>query len=298
MARWLVRAGAEVPCFSCTSEATASEADQDLRRIAGITALGYADGARMIAEQKLDALAILSPATTHRAWLERALEAGLSVLCEKPFVWGADDDLAATERLVRGFADRGLPLFENCQWPATLPAFYELHPEGRDEPLRSFAMRLSPSRPGANMLIDALSHPFSLLQALRPAEKMDVVAPRFSTHDPAAEALTLGFRYMADGEAVDVSVELTVGADSPREASLAVNGRWAHRLIRTRDYALFFASNARVVDLPDPLALHLARFVAALKSDPPRVSAAENTRIRQRMSALDLLGKAFVGSTS
>jgi hypothetical protein len=294
VARLLVQAGAEVPCFLCTSDATVRAADEELQQLAHVNATGYVDGERMLAEQRLDALAILTPAATHRAWLERALEAGLSVLCEKPFVWGAPDDLAATDRLVQGFADRDLVLMENCQWPAALTAYHELHPQAYELPMTRFAMRLSPAHPGVEMLGDALSHPLSVLQSLRPSEVVRIEQPHFSTKDPAAEELALRFRYMADEHAVDVLVELSLGPNQPREASLAVNGHWAHRLIRTSDYALFFASGARVVDLPDPLAVHLARFVARLRAEPPRVSATENLRIRQRMSALDLLRIAFL----
>jgi len=293
VARILTGVGAEVPAFSCTNEASVAEASEQLQKLAGISAKGYADGERMLADESLDAVAILAPPRAHRVWLERALEAGLDVLCEKPFLWGADDDLDRTLEIVDGFERAGLLLMENCQWPATLPAFEQLHPESQGEPLRRFAMRLAPASAGVEMIGDALPHPISVLQALVPSKTVGIEEIHFSTHADDATQLSVGFRYVADEQPVEVMIELSASPGQPREAGLAVNGRWAHRVIRLRDYALFFASGAQVIDVPDPLVTHLETFVEALRADRPRVSAAENIRIRQRMSALDTLRRAF-----
>ena len=52
-------------------------------------ARGYADLAALLANEQLDALAILSPAETHERYLEaRARGAASHVLCEKPLLWG------------------------------------------------------------------------------------------------------------------------------------------------------------------------------------------------------------------
>ena len=327
VARWLREAGAEVPAFFCTSAASVAEAGEQLRRVAGLDARGHHEPAAFL-DEELDGLAILSPAGHHRVWLERALEARLDVLCEKPLVWGDEAEGTAARELVTAFGEQGLLLLENAQWPATLPAFHALHPDAAGEPLRRFAMRMAPASVGVDMIGDALSHPLSVLQALRPAATARVEEPRFSTHHPAATELSVHFRWVAEGalepdpadplawpaggaepgpvalaregeeRSVEVLVELSASPGQPREASLAVNDRWAHRLIRTRDYALFFASGATLVDVPDPLALHLERFVAALRRDRPRGSAAENTRIVQRLEALDTLRRAFHRDTA
>jgi len=287
VARWLRAAGAEVPCFSCTSEETVAQAAADLTRIAGVTAKGWTDGEAMLREESLDAVAILTPPRTHGMWLNRALEANLDVLCEKPFLWGTETDLKTTIELVDRFKEQGLLLMENTQWPATLPYFDALHPGVREEPITRFAMRMAPASTGVDMIGDALSHPLSVLQALAPSEAVHIENCRFSTHDSDATELSIGFRYLAGGHPVDVMVELSTSPEQPREASFAINGHWAHRLIRTTDYAFFFASGARLVDVPDPLGLHLAEFVEALRSERPHASDTKNTRIKQRMAALE-----------
>jgi scyllo-inositol 2-dehydrogenase (NADP+) len=56
----------------------------------------YADFDRMLEEQSLDALIIATPSKLHASMVEKALERGLHVFCEKPFVL----DVADGERLV------------------------------------------------------------------------------------------------------------------------------------------------------------------------------------------------------
>ena len=56
----------------------------------------YADFDRMLADEQLDALIVATPSKLHAAMVEKALNKGLHVFCEKPFVL----DVADGERLV------------------------------------------------------------------------------------------------------------------------------------------------------------------------------------------------------
>ena len=56
----------------------------------------YADFDRMLASEQLDALVIATPSKLHAGMVEKALERGLNVFCEKPFVLDVSDG----ERLV------------------------------------------------------------------------------------------------------------------------------------------------------------------------------------------------------
>ena len=101
-------AGADVPCFVATSAETRDKGAAELERIAGVRARGYLDAKEMIAAEKLDAVAILSPHETHAEYLEIAAQAGLHALCEKPLVWGVLDLAAEATRLTAAFEERGL----------------------------------------------------------------------------------------------------------------------------------------------------------------------------------------------
>jgi predicted dehydrogenase len=63
----------------------------------------YADFDRMLAEETLDAILIATPSRLHAAMVDKALQRGLHVFCEKPFVL----DRADGDRLVAAARERG-----------------------------------------------------------------------------------------------------------------------------------------------------------------------------------------------
>jgi len=248
VARDLRAAGADVKAFVATSEATCAEATEQLARSAGVRPRPYLEVAAMLEAEPLDALAICSPHEAHAGTLELALDRGLHTLCEKPLVWGKDAPERCA-RLTQAFANAGLVLFENCQWPYALPAFARLHPGVLDAPPRRFEMLLEPASRGADMLGDSLPHPLSLLQQLAPADAPRIEAIRYDANSPDAIRLHLRFSYVA--------AELT----HPRENRLVVDGHAARRRVAP-DYTLAFEDAGRSVPLDDPLTALVADFVA------------------------------------
>jgi hypothetical protein len=246
VARCLREAGAEVVGFTATSDATVAQACDQLREMGGVNAPGFTDGNALVDATLPDALAILTPPEHHGAGLRLALDAGLHALCEKPFLWTGGGDLDEASRLVAGFADAGLVLRENCQWPYTLPAWRALHDDAPSGPPARFAMRMAPASQGVQMIADALPHPISVLQAIAPAAAPQVLDPHFSAAGPDAEELSLRFGWQAGEHTVECLVDLSRSPNQPREAGYALDGRWGHRLVRTADYAQFLASGARL----------------------------------------------------
>ena len=295
VARDLHRLGADVSCVLGTSKQTAESAARELREI-GIEARAWSDLDALLEAEDLDALAILSPAATHEGYLRRASKARLHVLCEKPFIWGGQGAAERSAQLVAEFDAHALRLVENCQWPCTLPAFESLHPGVLDEPLERLEMRLSPVGRGEEMLVDSLSHPLSVLQALEPDRGAGLEAAEFTAD--GADVLTLRFDYRASGRRVRCEVRLVRSESVPREAGLGVNGRWADRLVRKSDYSMLFAADDRSVELPDPLGVLLARFLDSLDSpdSPDSQEGRDGWRIVQRMQMLEGIVEAFRGT--
>lgn len=287
MARHLRRAGAEVVAHWGTSAASAEAATRELAEIGGVTSRPFSDAETMLAETRPDALIVLAPSDHHDPWLQLALDRRLHALCEKPLLWGGADDVDRARTLVTGFSQAGLLLEENTQWPATIPAWRALFPQAPATPPRRFVMRLSPTRTGEDMLGDALPHPLSLLQELAPEGDEPVTDVRFSSTAPDATGLTVHFTWPARSGPVAATVELELGPEQPREAGWGVDDHHARRLIRTEDYAQFFASGARLVDLPDPLEAHVASFVgrldARLRGDAAASRQAEPGVAERRM---------------
>jgi len=294
VARYLEAAGAQLAGVLGTSTESAAAAARGLASSSRVEA--YTDFDALVTRESPDAVAILSPHATHETFLERALAAKLHVLCEKPLVYALPELAARARGWVEAFATAGLLLRENCQWPYTLEGYFQLHPELRGEVARRFQMRLAPvtATPSA-MLADSLSHPLSVLQALRPNPGPDArlahlrfrfspgsgpeaaaagrsesetspigAGGRAGAAHAALASLVLEFRYESNMAPLDVELELVQSRSVPRPAALAINGRWAHRQVREPDYALYLTAGSRSVKLADPLGALVERFVAEL----------------------------------
>jgi len=286
VARDLVAAGARVPCFLGTAEATLELARRELASLAGVEARGYVDLDAMLEAETLDALAILCPAEAHAAALDAALRGGLHALCEKPLVWGEPDLARRGGEIVAAFERADLMLWENCQWPYALPAFDRLHPGALDAPPRRFEMGLEPASRGVQSLGDALPHALSLLQRLAPGVRVALENVSFSTHDPSSQSLTIRFDYRSDEVAIGAQVTLRQSRGQPRRAWLVLDGRRAERVVSMEDYQLSFAGSGRTVPIEDPLTLLISDFVAALRGAAQPDRAARLREITQRIQLL------------
>jgi len=280
-----------VPGFVTTSEATARAAAEKLRHFAGIEANAYSDLESLLARETLDALAILSPPETHARQLQLACDARLPVLCEKPFVWGGHDPAGEAGSLLAAFDAAELPVWENCQWPYTLPAFEALHPGVLGKPPVAFGMELEPITRGGQALVDALSHPLSLLQALSPGDaQLEGLA--FSSREPRAPSLTIWFHYRTAQADTRVEVALRQNETPPRHAAYTIDGHRAERVVAPESYRLSFRDADRAVPLADPLTQLVADFVHTLRR-PGDLSHSLPRRIHQRMQFLAAIAAAF-----
>lgn len=287
VARDLVRAGACVPCFAATSAATRDAAGRQLAASCGIEASGYTNVEEMLARERLDALAILSPAETHAAYLEAALAAGLHVLCDKPLVWGRPDLAAAGAHFADEFDRAGLRLWENCQWPYTLPAYERLFPDALARPPERFFMLMQPASAGVQAFGDSLPHILSLLQALVPGKEPTLVEARFAVTNPQRGDQSVAFHYRTDRWNTRVDVHLKPTDTAPREAAYALDGRLAQRRVEGESYRLcFVGDDGRWVPLDDPMTLLIADFVGDL-SEGSRPS--RSAGIAERMALLGQL---------
>jgi predicted dehydrogenase len=279
LARALEHAGAQVTGVSGRDAARAESAAAELARQLGHPVTHHAD-APSLARSGVQALVVASPPEAHLDGLRAALAAGVPCLCEKPLVTAAAT--AAGVELVAAFQRRGLLLVENCQWPFTLPALFELYPRLRAQAVRSVEMLLAPARSGLAMVEDTLSHLLSVVQALAPG---DLALTRVVLADPPEapqNVLQLGFAGAAGP--IAVTLRLVPGPAQPRPAWLSVDGCRMDRRIG-ENYALSFTDGARAVSVDDPMAALVYGFVESLRSPSiDRIRAhAESVALRLRL---------------
>jgi predicted dehydrogenase len=293
VARDLVAAGAIVPGFAVTSPDSIGPALAAIEQHASVSPRGYASAEQMLDREALDAVAILSPAETHEAYLDLAAHRGLAALCEKPLVWGGHDLARRAAARVAAFRERGLLLYENCQWPFALPAFERLHPGSLAAPPRRFRMTLQPASRGHAALGDTLSHPLSLLQVLVPGDAPSIDG--FSV-EPAAGSgpLTIRFHYRSAGHTCAVEVLLLPDAQLPRHAAIEIDGRSATRVVAPQTYQLSFAASERIVPMDDPLTSLVADFAERLRTPDEADLISRSRHIEQRMQLLAELASAYL----
>ncbi|MEM1450221.1 MAG: Gfo/Idh/MocA family oxidoreductase [Planctomycetota bacterium] len=292
VARDLTRLGARVACVLGTSENSAGIAAAQIEEHTGHRPDPLADPDRFDAED-LDIVCVLSPAGTHLPHVERALACGRHVLCEKPFLWTPETDWSATaRRLEDRFAELGLVLAVNAQWPWVLPTFREVTGSGAGTAAH-LAMGLSPASTGVQMIGDALPHVISVAQALRGGLEG---AEAIRVEQPEPGVLSVHARLVGGEGALDVEAHLDARSEGgPREAWLAVDGARADRCVRMSDYALFLRSGARLVDLPDPLTARLADFVATVRAAQDGAPPAAGRDISRRAAIVATILDACTG---
>lgn len=294
-AKHLVAAGAEVPAFIASRKETIEEGHWSLRQV-GVNAEGYVELDSLLdAHPTVEALVVASPHVTHRAWLDAAIERGLHVLCEKPFVWGDPSPSWEADRIVELALRRGIALFESCPSPYTLPAFDALHPRARADAVTTFEMEMAPSSTSPReMLVDALSHPLSVLQELAPRGDATIGSLRWGAVEEGRVELSFSFGQAATR--IASAVRLRSVATQPRPMALTLNGFRADRRVRMTDYSLVFADGAREVPLPDPMASLVAEFVRTLRDgEPAPTCEARLLKIRRRAALLEQIVGSFPG---
>lgn len=268
--RSLHESGVEIAAIVGTTAPTLLEAANTLRERYEIECHMYVNFAEALEKEKPDVVAICSPYGVHERQLRQTAAANAHCLCEKPMWWRDDADIGGvTTDIVREFTQRDLGLRLVTQWPYTIPTYYEIFPEVREQKIDSFDMLLSPTRLGPLMVLDAAPHCLSMLQALVGVGEVREAAVSY----PQPTEMHLTFEYHTAQGPVATKCRFGLSKTRPRPASYAVNGHEVDRTIELPDYHQYFVAGDRKVALPDPLALLVEDFVRGL-GDAPRPDAA------------------------
>jgi len=215
-AKWWHIEGAEVCAIVGTSDASNRATVEKLRGMFDFAGAPYTDLAAMLSAESPDVVDVCSPNVFHREHVERALEAGCDVLCEKPFVYDAareDDALLAS---ARGLVDRaraaGRLLGMCAQYAAGAVTCLELLGKRAGDPVSSVGATIkSPERDrpqfSAETWIDLGPHLVSVVHALVPGARLgwDGATCETSRHDAIVKLVATG------GDGREHACELTAG---------------------------------------------------------------------------------------
>jgi hypothetical protein len=268
IARFAHEEGAHVAAV-LAQDTVAARKDAEGLKTFGITAEGYGSMDALIDDHRPDAVIIASPAATHADYCARALDSGLHVLCEKPFIWDNGCDVPMVQQLLDRAQASGLIVAMNSQWPFMLPVYEQMCGLPPARQIESFYIRLAPLSQGPDMIPDAIPHALSLLYAaLGPGtlEQLEL--------QPSTGRLLVSFVYAAPECHCKVTSELVQETSQPRSFAFGFNGRITQRTIDVADYSISFTCDDKSCAVEDPLRLSVRDFLRACSSNTaPRIDS-------------------------
>jgi hypothetical protein len=261
IAKYLHGNDVEVACVLGSSQASAFSAAGNLTRY-GIKAKAYASFSQMMSDERVDCVAIASPSHTHKEYIEKCIDEGVHIFCEKPFI-SADmphQDAWIEDAFLRA-QEKGIVIAMNSQWPFCLPFYEELC--GLTDPagVREFAIRLSPLSSGGEMIPDSVPHGLSLLYCALGSGSMEEI-----TFQGGDDTLTIRFNYLAGQTQCAVMIEMVREVEQPRTFSFGFNGLIARRNIDLGTYTLHLTYKDKILKIADPLGLSVRDFVIAART--------------------------------
>ena len=265
IARYLHENGMEVACVLGSSQQSSSAAAAEIARY-GIEAKPYADFFRMMDECRVDCVAIASPSHTHKGYIDKCIDAGVHILCEKPFISPemAGQDEWIEQTFIRA-QEKGIVIAMNSQWPFCLAFYEELCGSIDSETIMDFSIRLSPFSEGGDMIPDSVPHALSILYCAAGPGKIERLDFR-QGHD----TLGIRFDYITGKSSCAVMIDLVRETEQPRTFYFGFNGLIARRTIDLKTYTLYLTYRDKILKIADPLGLSVRDFVNAIstKSEP------------------------------
>ncbi len=266
--------GCNIQAVVSSSLDSATKAAELLKTEYEIDCKAYESLEELLKNNSIDIVAISSPVDSHHQHLAIAVDAKCHVFCEKPLWWPSSKIL--TENDVRTVSNETTQLVKQCetnkvllqlntQWPYTLPTYYELYPQLKNEHvIESFSMWLSPQSQGSTMIIDALPHLLSMLYSLLGSGKINNIESNYHNND--GKELLIEFEYLHASGDTQVSISLSTSDRLPKPAAYAINGLRTDRHVELPDYLISLRSAEHQLSVEDPLVCSIKNFISTIYS--------------------------------
>ncbi len=265
--------GCSVQGVVSSSLDSATHAAEILKSDYDIDCSVYGNLDELLKNNSIDIVAISSPVGTHFEYLASAIHAKCHVFCEKPLWWPDSESQTArnfqkitheTTELVKLCNINKTLLQLNTQWPYTLPTYYELYPQLKNQKnIESFSMWLAPQSHGGTMIIDAVPHLLSMLYSLLGSGKINDIESNY--HDDG-EGYLIQFEYLHACGDTHVSISLSASDSLPKPAAYAINGLRVDRHVELPDYLISLRSIEHQLSVEDPLVCSIKNFISTIYS--------------------------------
>ena len=269
--KYFHKLGARVTSVLGTTEKTSLQASSALKKY-GIEAHPYATFDDMVRAEKLDAVVIASPSSTHYEYLLKCLDSGLHIFCEKPFLWGDQADIRKkAEDIIEKAQEKKITIAMNSQWPFSLDDYEKICGGIRIAEANHFSIRMSPFSPGRVMIPESVPHPLSILYCRLGSGRIEDL----NFESDGGEKMSIRFTYLFGTRACDVLIRLVHQKTPPRGFSYGFNDKVVSRSLDLKNYEIYFHYGKKKVKIADPLELSVKNFMEALeKGTEPLIGAA------------------------
>lgn len=250
--KYLHLSGVDVCGVVSTSPQTKLTTVEHLRNKYGIKCHGYIDLEEAIIKEDPDFVVICTPFRTHSSLLKTVAKYRKHCLCDKPLLW---DDVHDVENILESFSGKFVDTI--TQWPFTLNDFFALYPQVKKERIKTFSMLMCPISVGAEMVLDAMPHVFSMLYSLVGKGYIKNVDCLFSKQE---KRLQLEFVYGHEYE-TKVKCNFMQLKEQPKPAKYSINNCEVSRHVETSNYQIYFWGNERKIKIADPLQSLIQHFI-------------------------------------
>ena len=247
IARSFKQLGCDVQAVVSSSLESANKAVTDLKNEYAINCDAYENLETLLQNHSIDIVAISSPVDSHQQHLSTAIQAGCHVFCEKPLWWSSSEIITEsdvqtitnkTTELVHLCSSNNVLLQLNTQWPYTLPTYYKLYPQLKNQQtIESFSMWLAPQSQGSTMIIDAVPHLLSMLYSLVGNGKINNIESNYHAADENQD-LQIEFDYLHALGDTRVSISLISSNTTPKPAAYAINDLRVDRHVELPNYLI------------------------------------------------------------
>jgi predicted dehydrogenase len=283
--REFLAAGANVTAILGSSKESVEKTADSLNLEFGFHPKTYVKLETLLQTEHLDAVSIATPPQMHYDQAKKCLEAGLHVLCEKPFVFNSySENGKPTAELIALAKNQNRIVTINTQWPSVLRYVAPLVDISRVE---SFFMYTQPGERGIGMLWDHLPHTNSMLVKLIPGGRAEEI--KFS--ETSEEENDVDFIYRSHDSLCQVHYKFKFKATRPRDLWFSINGVEFKREIGEAYQQKLITGKANI-EIEDPFKASLKMFVDSIKGmAQPLISTAE---IIENVLLQDDIIKAYV----
>lgn len=236
-------------------------------------------------KEGLDIVSICTPPELHAFYLNKCINHGLDVFCEKPLVFdGSFEDYSIAKRIISLANKKNKIITANTQWPSIFD-YIDIN----FKKITKFEMYMEPGTIGINMLKEHLAHLNSVLIRLIPNGKPTDI--KFIQKKD--NYMEIEFLYSNIKNECKTKFILKHKSDRPRSVEFIINDL---KIVRTvgENYSQVLCYSDKKIEIEDPFKTSIKRFIESVKTRNSKRLLISEEEILENAKLQDILIKEYL----